>query len=273
MAHDGSITRETRPEPGAPGGCPSAIASMRGRAQRVLIASLCAVAIGGLTPRAHADSSTIDFETPTYTIGSINGQDGWSATGPYDFGVAATAPFGSPAGFAAQSFRISNAVTSGSFGDWAFSKSLVDEAGEPTADNAGFSGGTRQPHFEVSFDIASTVPGAEQPGLQISVAPDRGDGARMSFLKFRDTPGGIDVDFADYQDLPPFGSPSDLPDGCGTEDDFFLTTVATGLSRLVPHHIRLVIDFVPGTRNDVVRVFVDGVLVHCGTTWEDYYRY
>src|SRR5262245_52036317 len=233
----------------------------------------------GLVSRARADPPGIDLEPPTYTTGNINGQDGWSGTGgipnggTYDYEVASTVPYGSPPGFATQSFRISNAVTSGSFGDWAFSKSLMDEAGEPGAVNEGFSGGTRQEHFEVSFDIVSAVPSAEQPGLQISVAPDRGDGARMSFLRFRDTPTGIAIDFADYRDNPPFGSSVDLADGCGPEDDFVTTTIATGLDRSVPHHIKLTMDFVTGPRNDVVTVYVDGQPFKCGTSWEDYYRY
>src|SRR5262249_37326387 len=96
---------------------------------------------------------------------------------------------------------------------------------------------------------------------------------RMSFLRFRDEPGGIDIDFADYQDVAPFGTSANLTNGCSGADDFVETTIATGLDRSAPHHIKLVIDFVPGPRNDVVRVFVDGSLVHCGTTWEDYYRY
>src|SRR5262249_11368087 len=156
---------------------------------------------------ARADSKVVNFENPPYTTGNINGQDGWSGTGgipnggTYDYGVVATG--GTPPSFGAQSFRISNAVTSGSFGDWAFSKSLNDEAGGATADNGGLSGGVRQPHFEVSFDIASVVPNAEQPGLQISISPDRGDGARMSFLRFRDNPGGLSIEFADYKDNPP----------------------------------------------------------------------
>jgi parallel beta helix pectate lyase-like protein len=232
------------------------------------VAGLILLAASG----ARADLLSIDFENP-YTTGSINGQDGWSATGAYDYGVVATSSFGSPAGFAAQAFRISNAITSGSFTDWAFSKSLTDEAGEPGAANGGFSGGTRQPHYEVSFDIAAADPN-EQPGLQISVSPDRGDGARMSFLKFRDTPTGLAVDFVDYRDNPPYGTSSNLAAGCGAEDDFVLTTIASGLSRSVPHHVKLVMDFVPGPRNDVVRVFVDGnVVTHCGTSWEDYFRY
>src|SRR5262245_11025495 len=238
----------------------------------VLVSLLCAVTMLGLATRVRADSSAIDFESPPYGTGSINGQDGWSATGAYVYEVAATAGFGSPTGFASQSFRISNALTSGSF-DWAFSKSLTDEAGEPLAANGGFSGGSRQPHFEVSFDIVSTVPGAEQPGLQISVAPDRGDGARMSFLKFKDTPTGIRIDFADYQDVAPFGTSSNLANGCSGGDAFVTTTIASGLSRSVPHNVKLVMDFVPGPRNDVVRVFVDGAFVHCGTTWEDFFRY
>ena len=31
-------------------------------------------------------------------------------------------------------------------------------------------------------------------------------------------------------------------------------------------------DFVNGAANDVVRVYVDGTLVHTGTSWEDYFR-
>src|SRR5262245_51723398 len=207
----------------------------RTRCAAVLVSLLCAVTMLGLATRVRADSSAIDFESPPYNTGSIDGQDGWNATGAYDYEVAATAGFGSPAGFALQSFRISNAITSGSFADWAFSKSLTDEAGEPLAANGGFSGGSRQPHFEVSFDIASAVPGAEQPGLQISVAPDRGDGARMSFLSFKDTPAGLQIDFADYQDVAPFGKSSNLGNGCGVGDGFVTTTIASGLSRLVPH--------------------------------------
>src|SRR5262249_38459477 len=148
--------------------------------RRSVVALTGALLVLGLGAQARADSKVITFENPPYTTGSINGQDGWSATGPYDFGVAATSDFvGSPAAFGAQSFRISNAFTSGSFGDWAFSTSLDDEAGEATATNNGFSGGVRQPYYEVSFDIASAVPGAGQPGLQISGAPGPGRGARI----------------------------------------------------------------------------------------------
>ena len=157
------------------------------------------VSLGLFVSVAKADSVSVDFEAPTYVLGSINGQDGWGpAVNPaYDQEVDSS--FGTP-GFGAQSLRMSNAVTSGSFGDWVFSKSLGDEAGETLAQNGGMSGGTRQPHFEAEFDLASVMPNAEQTGLQVSVSPDRGDGARMSYLRFNDMPDGIHVIFADYQD-------------------------------------------------------------------------
>ncbi len=178
-------------------------------------------------------------------------------TGPYD--VEVDDSFGY-ATFGTQSFRISNVVTSGSFGDWAFSKSLVNEVGESTSTNNGFSGGIRQPRFEAQFDIASTVPGAEQPGLQVSVAPDRGDGSRMSFLRFNDTSGGINVTFADVQ-------------GTTNPANFVLNVIATGLNRSVPHTVKLTMDVLDGPSNDVVKVYIDGTLVHTGTSWENYYRF
>jgi len=45
-----------------------------------------------------AESKMIDFENPPYTTGSIDGQDGLSATGPCHYGVVATSGFGSPGG-------------------------------------------------------------------------------------------------------------------------------------------------------------------------------
>jgi hypothetical protein len=179
--------------------------------------------------------------------------------------------------FGGQSWRMSNAYTDGAFGTWPFSPSLVNEAGETDAQNGfPYSDGSRQKHFEVQWDFASTVPGAEQPMLQISTSPDRGDGARMSFIRMKDLPAGLSVEFVDYQDRAPFGSygsPVTAAAGCGPEDAFVLTTVASGLSRSQPHTIKLTMDFVDGPRNDVVRVFVDGTPRHKGTSWEDYYRW
>ena len=214
-------------------------------------------------------AQTITFETPTYTLGNINGQDGWSKTGPFDSAVSAT----TVPGFGSQALRISNAITSGSFGDQTFSKSLPNEAGEISAVNNGLSGGTRQNYFEMEFNIASAVPGAQQPGLSMSVSPDRGDGARMSYLRFEDQADGIHVFFADYIDVAPFGTAvGDAANGCDVGDDFTDIDIAT-LDRTIPHTIKFVMSFVNGSRNDVVQIFVDGILVKTGTSWEDYFRY
>lgn len=218
----------------------------------------------------NATAQTITFESPTYTIGNINGQDGWTKTGPYDHTVSSSL---GTAGFGAQSFRVSNAITSGSFGDMSFSKSLVNEAGETTAANNGLSGGVRQKNFEMQFDIASTVPGSQQPGLAFSIAPDRGDGARMSYLRFEDQTDGIHVIFDDYRDNAPFGTAiGDAANGCGAGDFFTDIDIAT-LNRATTHTIKFAIFFIDGPRNDVVQIYIDGVLKQTGTTWEDYSRY
>ncbi len=226
-------------------------------------------ASGNASPVAAA-SRTTDFEG--FTVGiSPNGQFGWSATGPYDhqivnntYGIAA---FGSTA------LRISNAVTSGAFGDQTFSSSIADPAGETSSDGGGLTTGTRQPHFEASWDFASTVPGAQQPGLAVTASPDRGDGARMSWLQMVDTPTGLQINFSGYRDEHVTGAALGDLSGCSGPDDFFLTPIASGLDRTAVHTVKLTMDFLEGPRNDVVRVSVDGQLVHTDTSWEDYFRY
>jgi hypothetical protein len=154
--------------------------------------------------------------------------------------------------FGTKSLRISNAVTSGCFSDQTFSAATLDEAGETGALNGGLSGGTRQSHFDASFDLASVM-ATVQPGVYVSVSPDRGDGARMSYLRFEDQTDGIHVFFIDY-----------------TSPDFNETDIAT-LSR-TPHRIRFSMDFINGVGNDVVKIYIDGVLTATGTSWEDYFR-
>jgi hypothetical protein len=210
-----------------------------------------------------ADSNSINFESPTYTIGNINGQDGWTATGSagsgcavYDEGVSGS--FGYPT-FGAQSFRISDAVTSGCFSDQAFAKPLLNAVGEVDSTDGTFSRGTLQSHFETQFDIASTQ-AAEQTGLHISVSPDRGDGSRMSYLRFEDSSAGVNVFFVDVQ-------------GTSNPANFVETQIATGLSRASAHTVKIIMDLVNGPSNDLVRVYIGGALVHTGTSWENYYRY
>lgn len=217
----------------------------------------------GIALPAFADTVNVNFESPLYSLGSIGGQDGWSnAVNPaYDQGVTTTpATFSST--FGSQSFRISDAVTSGSFGDWVFAKPLTNAVGETSATDGAFTPGTLQQHFETEFDIASILPESQQSGLHVSVSPDRGDGSRMSYLRFEDGASGINVFF---DDVTSSGTPG--------SDQFRETEIATGLNRAIPHHVKLTMDTLDGPSNDVVQVYLDGVLVHTGNSWEDYYRY
>jgi hypothetical protein len=203
---------------------------------------------------AQADSlPAIDFEAPTYAVGNIDGQNGWTKTGPYDVAVDSVSSFSDASGygFGDQALRLSNAVTSGSFGDQTFSPGLTDPAGESAA----------QKHFESSFDIGSTN-SEQQPGLFLSVSPDDGNGSRMSYVGFDDLANGIHVIFYDATDAGPLG----------TAATFNESDVAT-IDRASAHTIKFSIDLMPGPANDVVDLYVDGTLVHTGTTWEDYYRY
>lgn len=228
-----------------------------------LLLAVAILAIAASPAILLADSTNVSFETPTYNLGTINGQDGWVSLGSsgsgcalYDHAVATnTSGF---ALFGAQSLRISNAVTSGCFGDQTFAKPLVNAAGEADSTNGSFAAGTLQSHFEMELDVASAT-STQQPGLFVSISPDRGDGSRMSYLGLSDELGGVRITFYDVQ-------------GTGNPASFVPTDLGV-FSRAVPHHLKLSIDFVDGPSNDIVKVWIDGVLVHTGTTWENYYRY
>jgi hypothetical protein len=203
----------------------------------------------------------ITFEQPAYAPGDINGQDGWGKAGPYDSAVAdlASFPDASGYGFGSQALRISNAVTSGSFGDQTFSPGLSLPAGE--------SGSNR--YFEASFSIG-TASANEQPGLTMSVSPDDGSGSRMSYLRFEDRTDGVHVFFDDATNPGPLGDPAAIT-------DFNETELAT-LDRGDAHRIRFSLALKPGPANDVARIYIDGKLQRLvgdrtGTTWEDYYRF
>jgi len=225
-------------------------------------AAMAALALLAMPAAAGADTIGTLFEPPSFVPGSINGQGGWLKSGGFDAAVVTnSAPVA--AVFGAQSLRISNATTSGSFADQTFSAPLVDGAGEPTSVNGGQAGGARQPHFDASFQFMSADPVAVQPGLAITVSPDSGNGGRMSFLRLRDMPNGLAIDFVDV--------PSPQTDA-NQHVDFREVEIAQGLDRAVPHSVRISSDFIEGANNDVVKVYVDGQLKITGSSWENYYR-
>jgi len=94
----------------------------------------------------------------------------------------------------------------------------------------------------------------------MEISPDRGDGARMSFIQIADSVDGLEVYFADVQ---------------GTSDpaNFVTTQIASGLDRNSVHRIKLTMDIYDGPSNDVVKVYLNCGLVHTGTSWENYYYF
>jgi hypothetical protein len=207
---------------------------------------------------AACDSITSDFEN--FGAGSPNGQGSWKFSGTSDVEVV-SGYSGAPAAFGTKSIRISNAVVTGGFSDQLFSASVNNEAGETEAQNGGLSGGTRRNSFSAIWQFASATPTVAQPGLAVTVSPDRGDGARMSFIRMRDETNGLAVDFVDVP-------------GTSNPADFVETTLASGLDRTVAHTIRLELILNDGASNDYALVYVDDLAqpVHFGTTWENYFR-
>jgi parallel beta helix pectate lyase-like protein len=218
------------------------------------IAALVVAIAATVAGSAVADSTgPIDFEPGSgYTVGDINGQQGWSKTGGYDVAVAAVSSFPDASGysFGTQALRLSDATTTGAFGDQTFSPGLTQAAGEAPA----------QTHFTASFRIGTTS-SAVQPGLHLSVSPDDGNGARMSYLRFEDQSDGVHVFFDDATDHAPVGTVANFSD----------TDIAT-LSRSSAHTVKFDIGFRTNAP-DVVNIYIDGVLKKTGTTWEDYYRF
>lgn len=219
-----------------------------------LVTSVAGVA--WMSPASAATTvGPIDFELPEYTTdpGNIDGQEGWSKTGGYDVEVASVSDFDAAEkyGFGTQALRASNEITSGSFGDHTFSPGVAEEAGEGDA-----------VHFYTASFTIGTALATEQTGMTMSVSPDHGDGGRMSYLRFDDMEDGVHVTFFDTVNA-----------GTAGETTQWRSTDIATLSRDQSHSIKFEIAFVDGAANDVVKIFVDGVLAHTGTTWEDYYRF
>jgi hypothetical protein len=241
------------------------------RARLAIVVAITAV-VGGtaLAGIAAGDEVTTDFEQPDYATGTVDNQQGWESDGAagsgcavYDHEVDTNGTTGGT-GFGDQSLRASNSVTSGCFGDQTFSAALAEAAGETAAEGGAESGSAMHEYFEAAWQFAS-VTGLLQDGLSVVASPDRGDGARMSWVQMADdSASGLQVNFYDYQ--------ASLDVGCTTGDGFVFTPLVDNLDRSVPHDIRLTMLFVDGPGNDVVEVYVDGVKRHTGTSWEDYFR-
>jgi hypothetical protein len=212
---------------------------------------------GGVAAADTVSPNPITFDSSQgYVAGPINGQHGWSDTGGYDAQVVANP--GVP-GFGDQSLQISDATTSGSFGDQTFAPGLTQPASE-----------TSNPYFTASFSI-DTAAAFPNDGLHMSVSPDNGEGGRMSYLRFeyQASDSKVHVFFDDSSQ-----SSNCVLAGCATFSDTDIAQFAPNTVHTFTFAIHLVPDTNSnGSPNDVVNIYEDGAPIHTGTTWEGYYRY
>jgi hypothetical protein len=206
-------------------------------------AALSTVAIAGPAAAALASYST-DFDGV-----AINDGSGWRMSGPFDAAITDG------------SLRISNAVTSGSFGNQLFSPELAVPATE---------GGTATT-FEAKFTL---LPTEYQEGLRVTVSPDNGSGGRAGFLVVEHTEGGITLKTSGSYFRPAeAGETPDMPNG--TVLDWDEAIVASGLDANRAHTVQVKLIKKPNTKkssnNDVFSVKVDGKPVR-NTTFEAYYQ-
>jgi hypothetical protein len=144
--------------------------------RRSIITAGTALALSlAIAGTAQADTVTTTFDG--FADGSVNDQDGWKATGPYDQDVVGVV--------GGKALRISNAITAGSFGDMTFSKPVTKPASETDAANV------------LVNEFTVKAPDAFVPGLVVSISPDDGNGSRMSYLRLEDHADGVRVFFRD----------------------------------------------------------------------------
>lgn len=198
--------------------------------RKSIISGAAVAASLALAGTASADTVTTTFDD--FTDGTVDSQGGWQAVNTnVDQAVV-------PAG-GGKALRISNAFTSGSFGDMPHSVPVTRPASENDANN------------RLVNEFTIQAPQTYTQGLGVTFSPDEGLGSRMSRVRFEDRGDGVHVLFADAS--------------------FADQDIAT-LDRTVPHSVKIETTFVKGDDNDVVRVFIDGDQKVRAGSWENYYR-
>lgn len=221
--------------------------------RKTLLWSVSVLASMLMAVTAHAVVlSFTDFES--FSLGSVNGQGGWSVTGGYDQSVANDG--------GNKAFRLSDAVTSGSFGDQTFAPrpgGTGMTSANPTNSNPGFfagqsSTGATYRQYTLGFDIKSATSVA-QDGAFISISGDNGQGGRQTYLGI--TANGSNLDLITYN----------VDAGGNFVGPISLGSVAGSLWT----HVDFVVDFNDGANDDVVTISLNGNPVHTGTSWEQFY--
>ena len=174
--------------------------------------------------------------------GTIDGQQGWSATNTNVDQSVVTISAGHNV------FRMSNAYGSGSFFDYPFGPG-TDLAGEPAT-------GAINNNFQMALSFQSAT-GAAQTGLFVGVGPAwASDTSKRqgTFFIYDNSGAGLNVLWEDYVG--------------GTFTDHL---VGFDLSYTAAHTLSASLTFVPGANNDVAQISVDGNAAGTFTDYEGIY--
>jgi PEP-CTERM motif-containing protein len=215
----------------------------------VAVTALAVLSVGTFAGSASALTvlSNTDFEA--MSLGSVNTQEGWSATGAFlDQEVVDD-------GTGNQVLRLSNQGTSGTFGDQVFAPKPGTFAGESSTVGEYGSVPFNKINASFSFKSASASP---QAGARITISTDDGNGGRQSFAALRDCgTAEICVDTFSVD---------------GTTGEFVGPTQIGGpLSGDVYHTLEFDLTFVEGPDNDLLNILIDSVIVATLGSWEQFY--
>ena len=213
----------------------------------------------------------------SFSLGSVNGQQGWTMQDSFGNSVTAFNQSIKQDGNGNNVFQMSNAVTNSSYSNQVFSNTSSAVAGESSSaalynnygtnhlapyNPAQYGAYATDSQFSTSFSFRSAT-GAAQSGLSLTLsASAKQSTVRMTWLQLKDTGSGFNLEYFETQ-----GS------------DFVAATLATGLSYTATHDVSMTIDFVAGVNtvggvnygNDVLKIYLGGQLIKTGTTWESYY--
>ena len=198
--------------------------------------------VGGISVGSAAyGGTTYTGSFNSMSPGSINGQQGWSATNTNVDQKVVTISAGHNV------FQMSNAYGSGSFSDYPIGPG-IDLAGEPAT-------GASNNNFQMSLSFQSAT-GATQSGLFVGVGPAASSNAteRQGTFFIYDSGAGLNVLWEDYV-------------GCNFHDHL----VGSNLSYTAAHTLSASLTFVPGANNDVAQISVDGNAAGTFTDYEGLY--
>lgn len=242
------------------------------------------LAAATLASVAAAPLAAQDFSS--FNLGSIDQQQGWTTRDAFTSCTTINTTWNQAIKDVngVRVWQLSNAVTSGTYSSKPFSPVTAQVAGEtgaslwnnrgtngcsPTAVQFGANATTNRFYHSTTFRSAT---GAPQPGLFVTLSPSAKQATvRMSWLQLKDNGStGIDLLFYDL-----------APSASSTGQFVAATTIATGLSYTDAHTVSMTIDFVDGVTdnggmisgNDVVKIHLNGSLIHTGSTWESYYYF